>query len=267
MDIVHFTKMNGCGNDFIVIDSRVTLMPGDLAAWSRKVCDRRFGVGADGVLVIEPSETADFALRIFNADGSEAEMCGNGARCAALYAHRHGAPAEMSFTTPAGTIRATADTQTASLSLTQPKGFRPDIRLEALGQELTVHFVDTGVPHAVVFVQDVKSVDVDHLGRAIRQHEEFAPRGSNVDFVEITGRDAIRMRTYERGVEAETLACGTGAVASAVIGQRLKDVAVPVQVHVPGGLLVVNFQGNGDEVKDVQLSGDTQWVFDGVIAT
>ena len=265
MGQVHFTKMNGCGNDFIVVDARKEKLPRDLAGWSRQVCDRRFGIGADGVLVLGPVKKADFSLRTFNADGSEAEMCGNGARCAALYAHRNGVGEQMSFTTPAGVIRAEASAATAAIYLTDPKDYRPEIKLEALGQKLTAHFIDSGVPHAVIFVDDVTTADVDHLGRAIRQHDEFAPRGTNVDFVQVIDSATLKMRTYERGVEGETHACGTGSVASCVVAARLGKALPPVNVQVPGGVLTVDFEDDGKAVRNVRLSGDTQVVFEGVV--
>ena len=263
---IKFTKMNGCGNDFIVVDAREQKLPKDLSGLARRWCDRRFGIGADGVLIIGPSKKTDFAMRIFNADGSEAEMCGNGARCAALFARLRGVAPSMSFTTPAGIIRAEAASKTAAIYLTEPKNYRPNIAIEALEQPLTVHFIDTGVPHTVVFVDDVASVDVDHLGRAIRQHEEFAPRGTNADFVQVLPDGTLKMRTYERGVEAETFACGTGAVAAAVVSFRQGKASPPVHIRVPGGLLVVDFEIEDDEIRNVRLSGDTQVVFEGTIS-
>jgi len=265
MPTVRFTKMNGCGNDFVVLDIRTQSAPESLPAWSKRVCDRRFGIGADGVLTIGSSDEVDFALRIFNADGSEAEMCGNGARCAALFARREGCPEQMSFTTMAGVIRATATEETAAINLTDPQDYRTDMTIKALSQQLVLTYLDTGVPHAVAIVDGLDAVDVDHLGRAIRQHKAFEPRGTNVDFVQIVGSNEISMRTYERGVEAETAACGTGAVASAIVSSRLRGVKTPVQVRVPGGLLIVDFEDDGTSVRNVQLSGDTEFVFEGQI--
>lgn len=214
---IPFYKMQGAGNDFIVIDA----MPGlDLARFARKVCDRHLGVGADGVLVLDTSASCDYRMRIINADGSEAEMCGNGARCMAVYIARKFAVVPEFFTmeTLAGVIRATASNEQASVCLSDPRDYRPGITFEAAGKKLEAHFINTGVPHAVIFVSDLREVDVNGLGRIIRNHAVFAPKGTNVNFVQRTAPGQVALRTYERGVEAETLACGTGSVASALVG-------------------------------------------------
>ncbi|NLE65320.1 MAG: diaminopimelate epimerase [Elusimicrobia bacterium] len=217
MKKIPFFKMQGAGNDFVVIDD----VPGlDLPAFTQKVCDRHMGIGADGVLVLEESKKADYRMRIINADGSEAEMCGNGARCMAVYIRQKFAvvPEEFGMETLAGVIRARVEEDTASVRLSDPRDYRPDLEIKIGGNVVVGHFINTGVPHTVIFVQGLQEFDVGGLGRIVRQHHLFAPKGTNVNFVEKVRDGVVALRTYERGVEAETLACGTGSVASALIG-------------------------------------------------
>lgn len=263
---IPFWKMSGAGNDFLVIDHRKPLIPKELMAeFARRVCRRKFSVGADGLFLIEPSEKVDFKWRFFNADGSEAEMCGNGARCVARFAYMHGiAAARMQFETLAGIIDATvADTQ-VTIRMTSPHSFRFDRQVEVAGQLLMVHSVDTGVPHAVIFVDDIQGTDVVGLGRQLRHHPVFAPAGTNVNFV---GRSAegLAIRTYERGVEDETMACGTGVVAGALIAAAKGMADSPVAMVTSGGIaLRVQFTGNtGDAVDQVLLKGPAHLIYKG----
>lgn len=209
--------MQGAGNDFVVMDHDPRL---DYASFSRKVCDRHRGIGADGVIILDVSTRCDHRMRIFNADGSEAEMCGNGARCLAVYIANKFAVVPEVFTveTKAGSLHASVQGDIAAVQLSDPADYRPRIEIKVAGQKLIGHFINTGVPHVVVFVQGLQEMDVDGLGRLIRQHSLFAPKGTNVNFVEMVKDGVVAVRTYERGVEAETLACGTGSVASAIIG-------------------------------------------------
>ncbi len=209
--------MQGAGNDFVVIDHDPQL---DYPVLARKACDRHMGIGADGVIVLGSSTVCDHRMRIFNADGSEAEMCGNGARCLAVYVANKFAVVPEIFTveTKAGTLQASVHGDIAAVRLSDPADYRPEVEIKAAGHKLTGHFINTGVPHVVVFVQGLQEMDVDGLGRLIRQHSLFAPKGTNVNFVEKVREGVVAVRTYERGVEAETLACGTGSVASALIG-------------------------------------------------
>ena len=209
--------MQGAGNDFVVIDHDPEL---DYAALARKVCDRHMGIGADGLIILDRSSTCDQRMRIFNADGSEAEMCGNGARCLAVYVVNKFALVPEVFTveTKAGILHVSVNGDIASVQLSDPQNYRPNIEIKVAGQKLTGHFINTGVPHVVVFVQGLQEMDVDGLGRLIRQHSLFAPKGTNVNFVEKVRDGVVAVRTYERGVEAETLACGTGSVAAALVG-------------------------------------------------
>lgn len=263
---IPFWKMSGAGNDFIVIDHRKPMIPEErMAEFARLVCRRKFSVGADGLFLIEPSSKADFKWRFFNADGSEAEMCGNGARCVARFAYMQGiAAARMRFETLAGIIDATvADTQ-ATIRMTPPHSFRFDRQIEVAGQMFMVHSVDTGVPHAVIFVDDLAIVDVVGLGRLIRHHPVFAPAGTNVNFVGRT-ESGFGIRTYERGVEDETMACGTGVVAGALIAAAKGLADSPVEMTTSGGIaLKVQFSGTqGEDAGQVLLIGPAHLVFKG----
>lgn len=215
--------MVGAGNDFIIIEPNKSL---DYVDFTKKVCNRQTGVGADGVLIIDKSKSSDYQMRIINADGSEAEMCGNGARCTAAYIVANYAPTKSLFSmeTLAGEVLGEAEGEVARVRLSNPKDYMSDLNITIAGQKMTVHYIDTGVPHVIAFVDGLQEVDVNSLGRLIRNHPRFAPRGTNVNFVEIaspvggkSGNSMVAVRTYERGVEAETLACGTGSVAAALI--------------------------------------------------
>jgi len=261
-----FCKMSGAGNDFIIIDHRKPLIPRErMAEFARLVCRRKFSVGADGLFLLEPSMCADFKWRFFNADGSEAEMCGNGARCVARFAYMHGiAAARMRFETLAGIIDATVADTSVTITMTQPHSFRLDRAVEVAGQQFVAHSVDTGVPHLVIFVEQVDAVDVVTLGRLLRHHALFAPAGTNVNFV---GRLAhgFRIRTYERGVEDETMACGTGVVAGALVAAAKGLTASPVEMVTSGGVaLSVQFSGvPGEGLGQVLLKGPAHLIYRG----
>ena len=265
--MLRFTKMNGAGNDFVLIDNRL----GDLrlaADQIAKICDRHRGIGADGVLVLERAANgADFRMRYYNADGGEAEMCGNGARCFARYASRvAGSREEFSFETPAGVIGARLQGELVRLEMSEPKDLRLGITISWPEGEIAAHFINSGVPHVVVPVNDLENMDVRGLGSAIRRNDLFAPRGANVNFLEERGERQISIRTYERGVEDETLACGTGVVASALIFAATRNVAGPIGVLVRGGNeLQVGFTKEGDQFKNVTLTGPAEFVFEGTI--
>lgn len=267
MPRLRFTKMNGAGNDFVMLDNRA----GDLRlerAQIARLCDRHRGIGADGVLVLEPAANgADFRMRYYNADGGEAEMCGNGARCFARYAERvAGVRERVSFETPAGVIAAALEGERVTLQMSEPKDLRRDLRLTVLGETVHCHYIDSGVPHCVVPVAEIAGVNVREIGSALRHHAEFAPRGANVNFLEKRGPQQIAIRTYERGVEDETLACGTGVVASALIFAATENAAGPIAVRVKGGDdLAVGFERDGDHFTHVTLSGPADFVFDGSV--
>lgn len=262
---VPFTKMSGTGNDFILVDHRSPLIAREvMPEFARLVCRRRFSVGADGMIFIEDSDKADFKWAFFNADGSEAEMCGNGARCAARFAYLNGiAPAHMRFETLAGIIEANVSDVKVSLLMTEPRDYRPDLKLDCEGRSVTLHFIDTGVPHAVVFVDDYEHVDVCRLGSQIRYHKKFKPAGTNVNFVQPLENGAFKVRTYERGVENETLACGTGAVASAIIAAVRGQTASPVEIVTSGNdrLTIIFDLDKGKTASNVFLKGPAHVIY------
>jgi diaminopimelate epimerase len=264
---VPFTKMAGAGNDFIMVNNVKGPVHTDWRSFATRFCSRKTGIGADGVIILGEDKGTDFTFRIFNADGSEAEMCGNGARCAALFALQQGiAETPMRFNTLAGTIGARIDGEDVAVEMTDPFGLETDIAIDALGKHLTVHFINTGVPHAVLFSDAVDTESVSDLGRAIRFHSRFSPAGTNADFVQVLTGNRIRVRTYERGVEDETLACGTGAVASAIISDRLGKVAgTPVLVSMKGGELNIDFVKQGQQYSEVWLMGPVDTVFAGEV--
>ncbi|MEO6845784.1 MAG: diaminopimelate epimerase [Chthoniobacterales bacterium] len=265
--MIAFTKMNGAGNDFVMLDNRSS----SLQLSDKKIaelCDRHRGVGADGVLMVEPAQSgADFRMRYYNSDGGEAEMCGNGARCFARYASRLiGGKDRISFETMAGTIAADCLGDNVRIVMSEPQSYQPPAALEVNGRLLEVHSINTGVPHAVVFVQDIENTAVHEDGKVIRFHPHFAPKGTNVNFVKVSAPGQIAIRTYERGVEGETLACGTGVVASVLIYHITHGVNSPVSVGVRGGdQLEVRFEGAVGSFKNVTLTGPADFVFDGTL--
>jgi len=250
--------MVGAGNDFILIDDRY-----EMPKLAQSLCQRKTGIGADGLLVLGKSKKADFRMRIFNADGSEAEMCGNGLRCAVLYA---GKKRKVKVETITGIYEAKiTGRDKVKIKMKEPKDLKSNLGISVNSRNIKVDYVDTGVPHAVVFVQGIEKIDVDSIGRDIRYYKKFKPRGTNVDFVEIMDDKNIKMRTYERGVEGETLACGTGAVASAIISNKQQGTRDKVNVHAKGGILKVHFVKTGNKIKDVYLEGEARKVYTGEV--
>ena len=262
-----FTKMNGAGNDFILIDNRMGDVRLDRSQIAQ-LCDRHRGIGADGILLLEkPGNRADFRMRYFNADGGEAEMCGNGARCFARFANKVAAAKEkISFETQAGLISAELKGDSVTLGMTEPTDLRLHLELGIAGENKTVHFINSGVPHVVIPVVNIEDVDVRHEGAAVRYHKIFSPSGTNVNFMEKRGAKKIAIRTYERGVEDETLACGTGIVASALIFGATEGCHGPITV-LPGGgdELQVGFETVAGRFCNVTLTGPAQFVFEGTI--
>jgi diaminopimelate epimerase len=269
---VEFVKMSGSGNDFIIVDNR----EGDAAAvrdpaWVAAVCRRAVSLGADGVIFIEhdPHGEVDFAWQFYNSDGSEAEMCGNGGRCAVRYAFDAGVVArpEMAFRTRVGVIRGWAlGGREVRVGLTDPRDYRPRVELATPGGPVVAACVDTGVPHAVVQVDDIENLDVVGRGRPLRYHPAFAPRGANVDFVKILGPRTAAIRTYERGVEAETLACGTGCAAGALTLGRAGALQIPAEMVTRGGeTLVVDYRLEAGQVRGLTLQGPVRYVARGLL--
>ena len=264
---VFFTKMAGAGNDFILVNNVKNPVHLDWQAFAIRSCTLKTGIGADGVIVLGEDTDTDFTFRIFNADGSEAEMCGNGARCAALFAHQQGiAKTPMRFKTLAGIIGARIDGEDVAIEMTEPFGLETDIAIDVLNKHLIAHFINTGVPHAIIFSDALDNEPVADLGRAIRFHSRFLPAGTNADFVQVLDHNRIRVRTYERGVEDETLACGTGAAASAIISKHLGKVSsTPVLVTMKGGELKIDFTKQGNHYSQVWLMGPVDTVFTGEV--
>jgi diaminopimelate epimerase len=264
---IPFWKMQGAGNDFILVDDRAVTFPAGDRAWLARVNARRLGVGAEGTILIQPSGKAHVRMRFFNPDGGEVEMCGNGARCVARLAHDIGAaPAAMTIETIAGVLQAEVSGEQVRLAMTPPRDWRMDQTIPVCGRPMVCHFVNTGVPHVVVPVEHLDECDVRGLGRAIRCHEAFAPAGTNANFIQATGAQTMRVRTYERGVEDETLACGTGITAGALVAARLGRVRPPVRVTAAGGdLLTVEFSLTASGAENVTLTGGAAHVFQGTL--
>lgn len=262
---IKFLKMSGAGNDFVVIDNRQKVLPSGAAALAVKLCQPKTGIGADGLMLLEKSTKADFKMRIFNPDGSEAEMCGNGARCIACFALlKKIAPANMVFDTRAGLIRAQVKGKEVKLRMIDPQDLKDNLKIILGGKYRELFFINTGVPHTIMFVKKIAAVDVCGWGRTIRQHRLFSPAGTNVNFVSKIDRHSIAVRTYERGVENETLACGTGSVAAALISAAAGKVSSPVRVGTRGGeVLKVYFDYRDRKFSEVYLEGEVRIVFEG----
>jgi len=265
---VAFSKMSGAGNDFIIIDHRIPLIPEEeQSEFAKRLCRRMFSVGADGLILLENSDAADFCWRFYNADGSVAEMCGNGARCAARFAFVNGiAGASMSFETLAGIIEAEVrEDETVRLRMTAPHDFRTGLSVMLDGQERSLSFVNTGVPHAVLFFDEGDELRVREWGKFVRFHPLFQPAGTNVNFVQKIGENTIRVRTYERGVEDETMACGTGAVASALFAALSGLAGSPVAVVTSGGerLTILFDLQEGPGADNVSLQGPARLIYNG----
>jgi diaminopimelate epimerase len=260
---IPFTKMSGAGNDFVVVDNTRGQFKIDWSAFAKVLCERHYGVGADGLLVLAPSSEADFTMFYYNADGSSGGMCGNGGRCCVLLAHEQGIEHDdISFEALGYLYRATFTGDGIRLAMKDPEHIRRGILVHTSAGKFICHAVDTGSPHVVTFVDDLDKIDVVTTGRELRGHNEFMPEGANVDFVKVLGKDAIAIRTYERGVEAETLACGTGSIAAALIAALERGVPSPVTVHTrSGGILRVGFKMDGEKLTSIYLEGHACIVF------
>jgi diaminopimelate epimerase len=264
---IPFWKMHGAGNDFVLVDDRGEAFPATDIDWMASLGDRRTGVGCDGFMLIQGSTKADFRMRFFNPDGNEAEMCGNGARCVARLASEIGAAsAQMSIETVAGVLTAEIVGELVRLQMTEPTDWRMDRDLALPGGDIRYSFVNSGVPHAVIQSDDLAGHDVRGMGNAVRYHNDFAPAGTNANFIGITGEQSLTIRTYERGVEDETLACGTGIVASALVAAKLGKVSSPVSVTCAhGDVLEVAFDLTENGAENVMLLGPAEHVFRGTL--
>ncbi|UQZ88830.1 diaminopimelate epimerase [Deltaproteobacteria bacterium Smac51] len=270
MEKFAFYKYSGHGNDFVIVDNWDGLVPEkDMGKIAKLMCRPKFGIGADGAVFIIPGpDEVDFAWRFFNADGSEADMCGNASRCAAHLANTIGiAPAEMSFKTKAGIVEAEVNDRQVKVHL--PKIGRPEgaALVEVEGVSLTYHRLNVGVPHAVAWVEDLDNLNVFKVGRAVRRHPAFAPEGSNINFAKVLGPGKLALRTYERGVEDETLACGTGAVATAMLAAAQGLVTeTTITCRTKGGdELTVSYEGPADGPDKVFMEGKVRYLFSGQV--
>jgi diaminopimelate epimerase len=266
--LVEFTKMNGSGNDFVLVDCLSQKL-----AFSReqvqRICDRHRGVGADGLILLIPSQTgkADYAWEFYNSDGSTGEMCGNGARCFAKFIRQQTKlERTLTFETEAGIIKAVFNGDRVTVNLTAPTDLKLGQVIPLSTGSETVHSLNTGVPHAVLFVPDADKAMVMQLGPELRRHPHFGPRGTNVNFVQALGANRIRVRTFERGVEGETLACGTGVTASALIASHVHHFSAPIKVIVQSGdELEVDFLAENGSFRNVTLNGPADFVFQGAV--
>ncbi|NQU95216.1 MAG: diaminopimelate epimerase [Candidatus Omnitrophica bacterium] len=267
---INFTKAVASGNDFVIVDNRAGKLAGEIADFgdfAKFVCRRMLSVGSDGLLVLEDSSAADFKMRIFNPDGSEVTMCGNGIRCSALYAYeKKWCGAVMKIETGAGTLAAEVEGDSVKVKMTAPKNIKLDQNIGAGKTIMNVHTVNTGVPHVVHFVEKIEKYPVKEMGSKIRYHKVFQPEGTNANFVQKIDDSTIVVRTYERGVEDETLACGTGVVASAIISHLALGAKEPVSAITRSKeILRVSFKKEHKSFRDVFLEGQARIAFEGEV--
>ena len=264
MDKIEFYKMSGSGNDFIIIDNRRNSIDetglSDLIA---RVCRRKMAVGADGFILVENADMADFKWRFFNSDGSIAEMCGNGARCVARFAHLNGiAGPNMSFETLAGIVEAQIIGNRVKVKMTDPTEFKTDDTLDLKNGPVTISSINTGVPHVVIVKERIDNADIVEMGREIRFHGRFSPAGTNVNVVCHMADNTIAIRTYERGVEDETLACGTGSAAGAIVMAHKMKIGSPINVQTKsGGYLSIFYREKEGRYYDIYLEGDARIIY------
>ncbi len=258
--MIEFYKANGAGNDFIVIDDRdeKLLRSIDIGKFVKNICRRRFSIGADGVIFIynDKDENVDFKWEFYNSDGSAAEMCGNGSRCVSRIAYELGiAGKKLSFMTKAGIIKAEIlRKDRVKVYMTCPRDLNSSVTPAGMAEG---GYVDTGVPHMVYQVDDINNCDLMNIGTKTRRHKLFDPKGTNVDFIELIDDHNLKMRTYERGVEGETLACGTGAAASALIAYARGKVSPPITVTtVAGKKLIIDFKYEKNQFSNVSMEGE-----------
>jgi diaminopimelate epimerase len=264
MEPITFFKMSGSGNDFIIVDNREKVVKDDdLHSFIHRICRRKMSVGADGFILIEPSDKADFKWRFFNSDGSKAEMCGNGARCVARFAYVNGIAGEnLSFETEAGVVSGQVKNDRAKVKMPDSAELHLDYSIKLKNGPVTVCSVNTGVPHVVVMNETVEDINVFALGREIRFHEAFAPAGTNVNFICQQKQGHLAIRTYERGVENETLACGTGSIAAALITSCKAKWQSPINLVTRSGeSLTIYFKKDGSVFKDIFLEGDARIIY------
>jgi diaminopimelate epimerase len=264
---IHFTKASGAGNDFVLVDNLAGDLRVDFSRLALAACDRHFGIGGDGLLVLEKSMRADFTMHYFNADGSSGGMCGNGGRCIARFAQMEGiAGKTQRFEALDHIYDAEVGERTVRLHMKDPVDLRPGLSFSAGGMKMKGTFIDTGARHTVIPAEALENLDVMRIGSAIRHDPQFSPAGTNVNFIRIRNGSTVELRTYERGVESETLACGTGSVASALVGSYLHALNSPVTVSVRSGeSLIVHFRKSANTWTDVILEGSAHMLFKGTM--
>ncbi len=272
MNKIPFMKLSGAGNDFVIINNLsqvVDSTDSEFMNFVTKVCQRRMSVGADGVLLVEPNEDVDFRMRYFNADGGEVETCGNGARCISKFAYLNGIVSkQMRFLTNVGIYEAEIVGDNVKVGMSDPTDIRINVPLRLEEGVHDVGFVNSGVPHVVFFVDDLETTDVFDLGQQTRYHDDFKPAGTNANFINIYSQELIEIRTYERGVENETLACGTGSIASVIVSASLGKVKSPVSVKTASGVILkIHFDLENDAAKNVYLEGDARVIFAGELTS
>lgn len=255
---LHFYKYQGTGNDFIMIDNRSSNFPKKDVELIEKLCDRRFGIGADGLILLEQSINQDFSMVYFNADGNEGSMCGNGGRCLVAFAKQLGVISnETTFDAVDGLHYATIENGIISLKMIDVSEIRKDNEHS---------FLNTGSPHQIRFCDSVAEINVKETGAKIRYGAPYFEEGTNVNFAEKIDANTFKIRTYERGVEDETLACGTGATAVAIAAHSTKKTNKNIiKIEVLGGNLEVSFENEGTKYTNVFLKGPAQFVFEGNI--
>ena len=264
MKKIDFYKMSGSGNDFIIIDNRDNIIDKNgLSNFIAKVCRRKMSVGADGMILVENTDSADFKWRFFNSDGSIAEMCGNGARCVARFAYLNEiAGSKMTFETLAGIVEAEVIGERVKVKMTDPSELKTGDTIELENELVSISSINTGVPHVVIVKDSTDDVDIVKIGREIRYHDKFLPAGTNVNFACHIKDNTIAIRTYERGVEDETLACGTGAAASAIVMANKMNMNSPLSVLTRSGeYLNVFFKEKEDQYYDIYLEGDARIIY------
>lgn len=264
---IKFTKMHGAGNDFILIDDREGQVPWEDHFVMASLAGRRVGIGCEGIILIQRSDKADFRMRFLNPDGTEVDMCGNGARCAAAFAHSIGMSGKaLTMETLCGLVDAQINGNSVCVWMPEPAKKSYAVEVNVDGEHVKGHFLNTGVPHFVVPVPNVSTLDVVTLGRKLRMHPAFAPDGVNVDFVTFRPPNRMTMRTYERGVEAESGACGTGAVACCVIAVETANFTLPTKVKTSLGYeLIIDGDWRHGKCTGLTLTGPVKFVYTGEI--
>lgn len=269
---ISFSKYVGCGNDFILFDNRQNTFPSQNQDLIATLCHRHLGVGADGVILLEESQKADFKMRIFNSDGTEAEMCGNGIRCLMKFIKLKGyLRNHCTIETLERILSLKIEDDLVEVEMGDPIDVMWNLNLPLSDENYSGHFLNTGVPHLVIFTEEIETVPIATLGAKLRHHTFFQPKGTNVNFVQLLSSGLLRVRTYERGVEEETLSCGTGITASAIAAAHILQIPAPIQVLTgTGEIIEVNFMNKftnnrGTITTQVTQKGPATLVFEGKV--